>query len=81
MAQPSKSKLPKIVFVGDEHILYKQENVFDTIITSANLNVTLQEAKTIAITNQDPYHLWDSNLAREVCPRFIYFLEFYYLVL
>ena len=43
----------KTVFAGDEHIVDKQANIFDTIITSSNLSAILQEAESLAITDQD----------------------------
>ena len=76
MAQPSKFLQYKTSFTGDEHIVDKNAYRYDTKIENVGLNAIIQEVESPASTQQDQFHLWGSNVARAVCPRSVYFLEF-----
>ena len=51
--------------------------IFDNVATSYYLLTTIIEAQTQAIFYQDPFHLWEISLARNICPHSMYFPEFF----
>ena len=75
MSHNLKNNLPKPRFYVNEQIYDHHVEIFDTMVTNSDLIVTIKEVGALDFVDQDPCHLWESNLAKSVCPCTLYFPE------
>ena len=76
MEQSSKIFSSKSLFAGDEDLMDRQAEVYNTKTYNDDLNSLLEEVKYLANLNQDHLHLWDSNLNKTICRKWVYFPKF-----
>ena len=58
---------------GNEPIYEHYVVIHYVDVAYSNSNLTIKEDQIIAFEDQDPFKLWESGMARYVCPQVVYF--------